>query len=106
MIDAPASSTRVDALGVDAVGVVDDVDARARALEDRDARRAVRAHELAAVVRDLDDRVDLGARQVADVAHGRRAVAGRRRDLDHVAAAPDLLARRLAELVARRRAGA
>ena len=95
----PGLEHRVDALGVDPVGVVDDVDARARTLEDRDARRAVRAHELAVVVRDADHRVDLGARQITDVAHRRRSVARRRGDLDHVAAASDLLARRLAEFL-------
>ena len=88
----PAFEDRVDALAVHAVGVVDDVDARARALEDRRARRAVRAHALAELVRGVDGGAQLVAREIQDVARGRRAVAGRRGDLHHVDAAPALLA--------------
>ena len=61
MIDAPAFEHGVDALGVDAVGVVDDVDARARALRIavRDGQCA--RTQLAVVVRHLDDGPDLVA---------------------------------------------
>src|SRR5215471_4230317 len=69
----------------------------ARAEQDALARGAVGAHALAALVRRLDERVDLGGHEVAHVRGRHGAVAGADRDLDDVAAAAELLARRLAE---------